>query len=58
MTDLDAVYRQYADTVFRFLLVKTGSADLAEELTQETLSGKKIGTTHLYQEATRRCVTG
>ena len=36
LTDLDAVYRQYADTVFRFLLVKTGSADLAEELTQET----------------------
>ena len=28
MTDLDAVYRQYADTVFRFLLAKlaVGSA--------------------------------
>ena len=36
MTDLDLIYRQYADTVYRFLLAKTGSSDLAEELTQET----------------------
>ena len=36
MTDLDAIYRKYANTVYRFLLAKTGSADLAEELTQET----------------------
>ena len=34
--DLDALYRQNADTVFRWLSVKTGSDDLAEELTQET----------------------
>ena len=34
--DLDLVYRQHAQTVYRFLLAKTGSADLAEELTQET----------------------
>ena len=34
--DLDALYRQNADTVFRYLSVKTGSDDLAEELTQET----------------------
>lgn len=34
--DLDAIYRQYANTVYRFLMAKTGSADLAEELTQET----------------------
>ena len=36
MVDLDALYREHADTVHRYLMVKTGSADLAEELTQET----------------------
>ena len=36
MSELDAIYRQHADTVYRFLLAKTGSPDLAEELTQET----------------------
>ncbi len=36
MEDLDLIYRQHAQTVYRFLLAKTGSADLAEELTQET----------------------
>lgn len=36
LEDLDKLYRQYADTVCRYLLVKTGSAQLAEELTQET----------------------
>lgn len=36
MLDLDALYREHADTVYRYLLVRTGSADLSEELTQET----------------------
>ena len=36
MADLDGIYREHAETVYRFLLAKTGSADLAEELTQET----------------------
>ena len=36
MADMNAVYREHADTVYRFLLAKTGSEDLAEELTQET----------------------
>ncbi len=36
MEDLDLIYRQHAQTVYRFLLAKTGSPDLAEELTQET----------------------
>ena len=36
MHDLDEIYRQYADIVYRFLLARTGSPDLAEELTQET----------------------
>ena len=35
VTDLDGIYRQYAQTVYRFLLAKTGSPELAEELTQE-----------------------
>ena len=34
--DLDAVYREHAKTVYRFLLAKTGSPETAEELTQET----------------------
>lgn len=36
MLDLDALYREHADTVYRYLLVRTGSADLSEELTQES----------------------
>ena len=36
MADMDQVYREHAQTVFRFLLAKTGSRELAEELTQET----------------------
>ena len=36
MADLESIYRQNADTVFRFLMAKTGSVDLSEELTQET----------------------
>lgn len=34
--DLDAVYREHSASVYRFLFAKTGSAELAEELTQET----------------------
>ncbi|MBR5640812.1 MAG: sigma-70 family RNA polymerase sigma factor [Firmicutes bacterium] len=36
MADLESIYRQHADAVFRFLMSKTGSVELAEELTQET----------------------
>ena len=36
MADFESIYRQNADTVFRFLLARTGSIDLSEELTQET----------------------
>lgn len=36
MADLDSIYRQHAETVYRFLYAKTASAELAEELTQET----------------------
>lgn len=34
--DLEAVYREHSVSVYRFLHAKTGSAELAEELTQET----------------------
>ncbi len=33
---MDEIYRQYAQTVYRYLLGLTRDADLAEELTQET----------------------
>ena len=36
VTDLGAVYQKHAASVYRFLLAKTGSSQLAEELTQET----------------------
>lgn len=36
MEDMDQVYQQHAQTVYKFLLTQTRNADLAEELTQET----------------------
>ena len=36
MSDMEQMYQQYAQTVYRFLLSKVRNADLAEELTQET----------------------
>ena len=36
MQDLDAIYREHAKTVYKFLYSKTQSGDWAEELTQET----------------------
>ena len=36
LADLEQIYRQNADIVYRFLIAKTGSLELAEELTQET----------------------
>lgn len=36
MPDMDAIYRQYAQTVYHFLLSQTRDEALAEELTQET----------------------
>lgn len=36
MEDMDAVYRQHARTVYKFLLSQCRDAHLAEELTQET----------------------
>lgn len=36
MDDMDVIYRQHAQTVYKFLLAKCRDPDLAEELTQET----------------------
>ncbi len=36
MKAIEEVYRQYASTVYRYLLSLTRSSDIAEELTQET----------------------
>ena len=36
MDDMSEVYRQHAQTVYKFLLAQCGNAHLAEELTQET----------------------
>lgn len=36
MQSIDDIYQSYAQTVYRYLLSKSGNPDLAEELTQET----------------------
>ena len=36
MEDMQTVYQRHAQTVYKFLLAKTGDEHLAEELTQET----------------------
>ena len=36
MDDLDQIYRQHAQTVYKFLLAQCRNPDLAEDLTQET----------------------
>lgn len=36
MDDMSAIYRQHAQTVYKFLLSQSHDPDLAEELTQET----------------------
>ena len=36
MDDMDAIYRNHAQTVYKFLLAQCHDPDLAEELTQET----------------------
>lgn len=45
MQAMDEIYQRYAVTVYKFLLSKTGSEDLSEELTQETFyqAVKSIG---------------
>ena len=46
MLDMDVIYREYADSVFRFLMTLCREECTAEELTQETFyqAVKNIGT--------------
>ena len=46
---MEEIYQEYAKTVYRFLLSRTGNADLAEELTQETFY-QAIRTVNRYDE--------
>ena len=36
MISLEQIYKDYSDMIYRWLLARTGDADLAEEITQET----------------------
>lgn len=36
MQSMDEIYQKYAQTVYRYLLSRTGNPEVAEELTQET----------------------
>ena len=36
MQSMDEIYREHAQTVYRYLLSKTGNPDISEELTHET----------------------
>lgn len=36
MMDMDAIYREYADPVFKYLMTLCRDEDTAQELTQET----------------------
>ena len=36
MIPLEEVYKEYSDMIFRWILARTGSEHVAEEITQET----------------------
>lgn len=36
MMDMDVIYREYADPVFKYLMTLCNDEDTAQELTQET----------------------
>lgn len=48
MESLEEIYRKYAQTVYKFLLVQTNNRDLAEELTQETFF-QAVKSIHKYK---------
>lgn len=52
MEDLDRAYREYSQIVYRFLLAKSGSQQLAEELTQETFY-QAVRSIHRYDGSCR-----
>ena len=47
MLDMDVIYREYADPIFRFLMTLCGEACTAEELTQETFY-QAVKSAHKY----------
>lgn len=47
MLDMDVIYREYADSIFRFLMTLCGEACTAEELTQETFY-QAVKSAHKY----------
>ena len=47
MLDMDVIYREYADSVFRFLMTLCREACTAEELTQETFY-RAVRSAHKY----------
>lgn len=47
MLDMDVIYREYADSIFRFLMTLCGEACTAEELTQETFY-QAVRSAHKY----------
>lgn len=49
MKPMEEIYKEYAMTVYRFLLSRTRNADLSEELTQETFF-QAIRTVNRYDE--------
>ena len=50
MQPMEEIYKEYAKTVYRFLLSRTRNEDLAEELTQETFF-QAIRTSGRYDES-------
>ena len=50
MQSMDTIYRDYANTVYRYLMSLTRDSDLAEELTQETFY-QAIRTIDRYDES-------
>ena len=47
MLDMDVIYREYADSIFSFLMTLCGEACTAEELTQETFY-QAVKSAHKY----------
>ena len=47
MLDMDVIYREYADSIFRFLMTLCGEVCTAEELTQETFY-QAVRSAHKY----------
>ena len=50
MQPIEEIYRDYAKTVYKFLVSQTRDEDLAEELTQETFY-QAIRTSDRYDES-------